>query len=143
MSTVLHSNIVAALTAYLPDHISLPYSIEVERNKLGKVSKGFAILVGDSKPSASQVAGRLTLATSIQVRLSDTWAVQKNTDALQLTASHSLADRLLGVYAHLAEIKLGSQGVRNVTLVEISEPTYVDGESTVYRTLTIEANLKV
>lgn len=141
MFTTLHANIVAKLGDLLPDHEPLAYSIDVSMNRKGK-SKGFAVLIGDSKPTNSDV-GRLTLFTRIQIQLSDTYGPEQKTDAAQLTVSHALADRCLSVFEGLASSKLNSAGVRNVTLEEISDPTYIDGEKTVYRTLTIEANLKV
>jgi hypothetical protein len=141
MFTALHSNIVTKLQELLPDHDQLSYSIDVSRNKLGK-SKGFAVTIEASKPTNSDV-GRLTLFTTIQIQLVDTYGPERNTDAAQLLASHALADRCLIVFEGLSAAKLNSPGVRNVTLEELSEPTYVDGEKTVFRTLTIEANLKV
>lgn len=141
MFTSLHSNLIAKLVELLPDHSELPYSVDIAKNKKGK-KKGFAVLIGESKPTNSDV-GRLTLFTRIQIQLSDVYGPEQNTDTAQLTASHTLADRALVVFTGLSASKLNSPGVRNVTLEDISEPVYVDGENTVYRTLTIEANLKV
>lgn len=141
MFTTLHSNIVTKIVELLPDHEPLAYSIDLSLNKRGK-SKGFAVLVGDSKPTNSDV-GRLTLFTRIQIQLSDVYGPEQKTDTAQLGVSHALADRCLAVFEGLAASKLNTLGVRNVTLEEISDPTYIDGEKTVYRTLTIEANLKV
>lgn len=139
----LETNILAKLAEALPDHTRLPYGVNVEDNKLGKSTKGYAVLIQESKVSDTQAVGRLSLSTTIQVRLSDTYTSERNTDAGRLTASHLLADRCIAVFKELAASKLNSEGVRNVTLSDISEPTYVDGEKTVYRTLTIDANLKV
>ncbi len=141
MYTTLHSNILAKLAELLPDHTQLPYAIEIERNKKGK-EKGFAVVLGESKNSDSPLTGQLTINLSIQVRLSDTYTGDKHSDSHQLAASHVLGDRCLQVFKALASAKLNSPGVRNVTLSDISDPTFLT-ESTIIRTLTIEANLRV
>ena len=137
----LQANILAGLASILPDHMQLPYGIDIAKNKLGKTTKGYAVIVGSSKPTDAGV-GRLTLFTTIDVTLSDSYGPTPKSDQVQLAASHTLSDRCLTVYKALASNKLFSDGVRNVTLVNISNPTYVADEHTVYRTITIEANLK-
>jgi hypothetical protein len=139
----LETNILSKLAEILPDHSRLPYGIEIEQNKLGKATKGFAVLILSSQVSDAQMVGRLTLSTKIEIRLSDTFGPEKHSDSGRLTASHTLSDRCLSVFKELAAAKLNTDSVRNVTLSDISDPIYVDGEKTVYRTLTIEANLKV
>lgn len=138
----LHTNILAKLAELLPDHSELPFAIEIDRNKLGKSTKGYAVILDSSKASDSEVVGRVSLTTTIQVRLSDIYSHEKTGDSLQQSASNTLADRCIAVYKALAAAKLNTSGVRNVSLSDISEPSYIDGEKTVYRTLTIEANIR-
>lgn len=138
----LETNILARLQLLLPDHSRLPYGIDIELNRLGKVAKGFAVIILGSKSSDSQVVGRLAFSTTIEVRMSDTFPPENKSDDVRLTVSNLLADRCIEVFKGLAAAKLDSQGVRNVTLLNISDPTFVDKEKTVYRTLTIEANIR-
>lgn len=142
MYTTLQANILALLATSLPDHTQLPYGIDVDLNKSGKATKGYAVILQDSKLADSSVVGRLALNTTIQVRLSDTYSFEGKNDGAQLTTSHTLADRCIAVFKDLEAAKLGSAGVRNVSLLDISEPTYIDESKIVYRTLTIEANLR-
>lgn len=143
MFETLYTNILAKLAETLPDHTELPFAIEIERNKQGKTEKGYAVTIEDA-PSNGDLVGRTTLNLQIQVKLSDKWKPDRNGDSAQQAASLAVADRCLTTYEALALSKLGnSSGVRLVTLENISAPTYLDDEKTVYRVITITANIKV
>jgi hypothetical protein len=138
----LRDNIASALAITFPDHSQLPFAIEVDRNRSG-IEKGYAVLIQRMEAN-DQLVGRTILDVTIDVKLSDRYAPNRNGDSAQQTVSLQLAQRCLDAFEALATSKLNnSSGVRLVTLQQISEPEFLNDEKTIFRTLTLTANIRV
>jgi uncharacterized phage protein gp47/JayE len=143
MFASLYSNIKAHLSATLPDHTALPFEIEVERNRQGSTRKGYGVSILSSQ-ATGELVGATTLDVTVEVKLSDKYEPNRNNDSAQQAVSQALAERCLDAFKSLASSKLGgTSGVRNVTLREISDANFLDDEKTVFRSLTLSANVKV
>jgi hypothetical protein len=143
MFASLYNNIKTQLSVTFPDHTALPFELEVERNRQGSTRKGHGVAILGSIATA-ELVGATTLEITIEVKLSDKYEPNRNSDSAQQAASQALAERCLDAFKALAASKLGgTSGVRNVTLREISDANFLDDEKTVFRSLTLSANVKV